>query len=311
MTYIYSAMGWILKQLYDLLGLIQLDNYAYAIILFTLLVNLIFLPLTIKQQKATAKQAALRPKLEALKERCGDDQRRYQTEMQALYQKEKVSMMGGCWTLLVRLPFLWGVWQAIRSPLSYILSGISSETVKVALAKAKEFLPDIKNLTELDIVNNIDFLVSKDSATFSPLVEPIKTLNFNFFGLNLADTPEFTLKFGSLTSEDWIWLIPLFSFATSMLSSVISLQMQKKSNPQAAGMGAMMLMMPLMSLWIAFTVPGAVGFYWACSNLVNMIIQIFTNKYYGPYTIAAREAAKTVAERKKKERELKEANSEV
>lgn len=311
MTYIYSAMGWILKQLYDLLGLIQLDNYAYAIILFTLLVNLIFLPLTIKQQKATAKQAALRPKLEALKERCGDDQRRYQTEMQALYQKEKVSMMGGCWTLLVRLPFLWGVWQAIRSPLSYILSGISSETVKVALGKAKEFLPDIKNLTELDIVNNIDFLVSKDSATFSPLVEPIKTLNFDFLGLNLADTPEFTLKFGSLTSEDWIWLIPLFSFATSMLSSVISLRMQKKNNPQAAGMGAMMLMMPLMSLWIAFTVPGAVGFYWACSNLVNMIIQIFTNKYYGPYTIAAREAAKTVAERKKKERELKEANSEV
>ena len=310
MSYIYSAMGWILKQLYDLLAMIHLDSYAYAIILFTLLVNLVFLPLSIKQQKATAKQTALRPKLEALKAKCGDDQRRYQTEMQALYQKEKVSMMGGCWTMLVRLPFLWGVWQAIRSPLSYMVSGLSSDAVKTAMEKAKELLPNIKNLTELDIVNNIDTLVAQDSATFSALVEPIKGLNFDFLGLNLADTPHFTLKFSSLTSADWIWLIPLFSFATAMLSSVVSLQMQKKSNPQAGNMAGMMLMMPLMSLWIAFTVPGAVGFYWACSNVVNMIIQIFMNKFYGPYTIAAREAAKTVAARKKKELELK-ANREV
>ncbi len=306
MSYIYSAMGWVLKQLYDLLALVQLDNYAYAIILFTLLVNLVFLPLTIKQQKATAKQTALRPKLEALKEKCGDDQRRYQTEMQALYQKEGISMMGGCWTILVRLPFLWGVWQAIRSPLSYILS---LDITSAITDKAQALLPNIKQVTELDIVNNIDFLVSKDSATFASLVEPIKNLNFDLFGgwINLAETPDFSIKFDTLSP---IWLIPLFSFATSILSAIVSLQMQKKNNPQAASMGGMMLMMPLMSLWIAFGVPGAVGFYWACSNVVNMVIQIFMNQYYGPYTIAAREAAKTVAARKKKEKELK-VNSEV
>jgi YidC/Oxa1 family membrane protein insertase len=298
-------MGWILQQLYEFLDSFGMGNYAVAILLFTVLVNVVFLPLSVKQQKSTAKQASLRPKLEALKEKCGDDQRRYQTEMQALYQKENVSMMGGCWTLLVRLPFLWGVWQAIRSPLSYIL-GVSEEVVKKAtdvLLTLNTSL-DAKTITELDIVENINSLVAKD-ASFSELAAKIQTLDFNFFGINLTETPQFKLDFSTV---GWIWVIPFIAFATSMLSSVVSLQMQKKTNPQAAQnsqMGCMMLSMPLMSLWIAFTVPGAVGFYWICSNLVNMVVQMFTNKVYGPYTMIARDEAKIISERRAKELELK------
>ena len=125
MSYIYRAMGWILNELYQLLSKIGLGNYAYAM----------FLPLSIHQQRTMAKQVGLRPKLEALKAKCGDDQRKYQTEMQALYQREKVSMTGGCWMLFIRLPFLWGVWMAIRSPLSYILNVSDS-----VIASAKELL---------------------------------------------------------------------------------------------------------------------------------------------------------------------------
>ena len=84
--WINVAMGWVLRQLYELLESFGAGNYALAIFVFTLLVNLVFLPLLVKQQKASAKQVGLRPKLEALKQKCGDDQRRYQTEMQALYQ---------------------------------------------------------------------------------------------------------------------------------------------------------------------------------------------------------------------------------
>lgn len=303
MSYIYRAMGWILNGLYQLLDTIGMGNYAYAIILFTILVNVVFLPLSIKQQKSTSKQTALRPKLEALKEKCGDDQRRYQTEMQALYQKEKVSMMGGCWTLLIRLPFLWGVWQAIRSPLSYILN-ISEDvinTAKTLLPTTVEAFADKANaITELDIVKYSGELAAADSS-LAGMAQQVQSLNFNFFGINLTDTPHFSLNF---SKAEWIWIIPIISFATAMLSSVVSLRMQKKTNPQAGSMGGMMLLMPLMSLWIAFTVPGAVGFYWACSNVVNMIIQIFINKFYGPYTVIAREHAATAAARKAKEREL-------
>ena len=81
--------------------------------------------------------------------------------------------------------------------------------------------------------------------------------------------------------------------------------MQKKTNPDAASMGGMMLLMPLLSLWIAFKVPAAVGFYWACSNVVTMVIQIIMNKMLGPYKIIARNEAKIIAERRKKETQLK------
>ena len=302
MSYIYHAMGWILNALYQLLGYIGLGNYAYAILLFTILVNVVFLPLTIRQQKATAKQTALRPKLEALKAKCGDDQRRYQTEMQALYQKEKVSMMGGCWTLLIRLPFLWGVWQAIRSPLSYIWN-ISAEAIKSA-SEALQKLPEFANnkvITELDVLHNAAKL--GDAAGE---IGKIDTSPFRFLGMDLTQTPKFDLNFAK---AELIWIIPLLAFATAMLSSVISMRMQKKTNPQAGQMGMMLLFMPLISLWIAFTVPGAVGFYWACSNLVNMVIQIFVNHFYGPYITIARDEAKTVARRKAKENELRASES--
>ncbi len=301
MSYIYRAMGWILHQLYSLLESIDLGNYATAIILFTILVNVVFLPLSIKQQKSTSKQAALKPRLEALKEKCGDDRQRYQTEMQALYQKENISMMGGCWTLLIRLPFLWGVWQAIRSPLSYILNVGGDMITKASNLLATMQGKEANLVTELDVVHNINSLVAQD-ASLAPLQQEVATLNFNFFGINLTETPHFDLGFSQI---GWIWLIPILSFATAMLSSVVSMKMQKQSNPQGGSMGGMMLMMPLISLWISFTVPGAVGFYWACSNIANMIIQIFMHRFYGPYTMLAKEEAKLAAARKAKEKELK------
>ncbi len=295
MSYIYRAMGWILNQLYELLEMIGIGNYALAIVLFTILVNVIFLPLSVKQQKSMSKQTALKPRLDALKEKCGDDRARYQTEMQALYQKENVSMMGGCWTLLVRLPFLWGVWQAIRCPLSYIVNApadLIDKGIKL-LGKA--------DATELEVVHNINDLVAKD-ASLAPLKESVASLNFDFFGINLTQTPDFDLSFSTI---GWIWLIPILSFATAMLSSVVSLRMQKKTNPQGASAGGMLLMMPLLSLWISFKVPGAVGFYWACSNIANMIIQIFMHRIYGPYTMIAREEAELIGERKAKENQLR------
>ena len=303
MSYIYRAMGWILEQLYSLLDKINMGNYALAIVLFTILVNVVFLPLSIKQQKSMSKQAALRPRLEALKEKCGDDRQRYQTEMQALYQKENVSMMGGCWTLLVRLPFLWGVWQAIRMPLSYILNADEGLIAKATKALATMLGKEENAITELDIVEKIGDLVKND-ATLAPLQQDISSLNFNFFGINLTETPTFGLDFAFIT-QSLIWLIPLLSFATAMLSSVVTMRMQKHTNPQQGNTGCMMLMMPLLSLWIAFTVPGAVGFYWACSNVANMIIQIFMQQFYGPYKMIAREESKLIAARKAKEKELR------
>lgn len=310
------GMGWILKQLYLLLEAISpfLGNYAIAIVLFTILVNLVFLPVNINQQKTMAKQTAIRPKMDALKEKCGDDRQKYSMELQALNQREGVKMMGGCLPQLIRLPFLWGVWMAIRSPLSYILN-LGSDIISSATAQLKALaeagtvkLADVRNITELDVVHHIKDIVTANpgDANAQLISEKVTTMDFNLFGINLTETPAFTFNFSSVTGAQLaLWIIPLLSFATAMLSSIVSLKMQKKTNPDAASMGGMMLLMPLLSLWIAFKVPAAVGFYWACSNVVTMVIQVIMNRTLGPYKIIARNEAKIIAERRKKETQLK------
>lgn len=304
---IYSAMGWILKQLYEILDAIGVGSFALAIIVFTVLINLVFLPINVNQQKTTAKQTAIKPKLDVLKEKCGDDRQKYSIEMQELYQRENVKMMGGCLPQLIRLPFLWGVWQAIRSPLSYIINVDDAliDKGKNAVLGLEEFAgKSIAHVTELDVIHYFDDI--KSTAGLDELSEAVKSIDFNLFGIiDLTKTPEFTFRFSSLSGEDLLlWLIPILSFATAMLSSVVMMNMQKKTNPEAASMGGMMLMMPILSLVIAFGVPAAVGFYWACSNVVTMIISIVMNKLLGPYVIIAKDEAKTIKERRQKEKSL-------
>ena len=135
-------MGWILKQLFNLINSAGIGYYAVAIAVFTILINAIFLPLNIKQQRTTAKQTAIRPKMDEIKKKCGDDRQKYSLEVQELNQREGVSMMSGCLPMLIRLPFLWGVWRAISGPLSYILNW-SSDLIK----NAKDILGGLEGIS--------------------------------------------------------------------------------------------------------------------------------------------------------------------
>ena len=99
MEIIYKPLGMILQWFSTLFG----GNFAAAVFFFTLLINLVMLPLTIKSQKSTANQARIKPKLEALKKKCGDDKVKYNQEMQELYQRENVSAAGGCLHMIIRL----------------------------------------------------------------------------------------------------------------------------------------------------------------------------------------------------------------
>ena len=143
--------------------------------------------------------------------------------------------------------------------------------------------------SEMAVLENIEKL--KGSEIFDLATD----INFDFFGLNLTQQPVFS-------QPSLIWLIPLLSFATSILSTFVTTQMQKKTNPGAAqGAGCMYVIMPFFSLFIAFGVPGAVGFYWACSNLVSMFISIITSKFNNPSRTIAQLEAKTVLKRMKYE----------
>ena len=302
MEIIYKPLGMILQWFSTLFG----GNFAAAVFFFTLLINLVMLPLTIKSQKSTANQARIKPKLEALKKKCGDDKVKYNQEMQELYQRENVSAAGGCLPMIIRLVIMFGVYEVITGPLRY-LAGIDASIVNDALFAAKD-----AGLIATTARNEIGLVTLIESGAIELAgvdISALQNINFGLFGLDLTETPHFAFNIFSGAFKP-IWLIPIASFITAILSSVISMAMQKKSNPDAPNMAGMMLTMPIMSLVIAFSVPGAVGFYWAVSNLVSTGIQTVVQLFYSPAKIIAREQISSVMLKNKKEQEtIKKTNS--
>ena len=149
--FLLKPLGWILQQFAYLFN----GSFAWSVFMFTLVVNLLMIPLSIKTQKSTVGQMRIRPKMEALKKKYGDDKQRYSTELQKLYQEENVSMSGGCLPMLIRLPIMLGVYQVVLSPLKYIMqvSDKAIEAGKVAVEKIAD-----KTLTgyyELEILENL------------------------------------------------------------------------------------------------------------------------------------------------------------
>lgn len=290
MEFISVPMGWILKWLAQICG----GNFAMAVFLFTLLVNIAILPLTIKSQKSAAKQAMLKPKLDALRKKYGDDKMKYNQAMQELYQKENVSMAGGCLPMIIRLIFMMGVYYTVINPLQY-LGGISGTVIKESMSK-------LKLSRAIDLVAP----VSRGEVKGIP-ADALQHIDFNFFGIDLKQSPHFTLNF---SEAELIWVIPFLAFAAAMLTSIVSLIMQKKANPGQPNMAGMMLTMPLISLVIGFTVPGAVGFYWACSSLISGALQVITQILYSPEKMVAQQQMRFVLKRSQDELKTKTKSAE-
>ncbi len=288
---INKPLGWILEGLSALCG----GNFAGAIFVFTVLMNLLMVPLSIKSQKSMVQQARLKPKLDELKRKYGDDRMRFSQETQKLYTQEGVSMSGGCLPMLIRLPIMMSIYFLIRSPLTYLIH-IPKDVIQSAWDQVVAAKISTSNyLDELTIIK----AVNSGQIANSAIEEGAKSIDFSFFGLDLTQTPRFSMNI--FHDAQWIWLIPLLSFAAAMISSLISMKIQKKANPDAPNMGFMFLTMPVFSLIIAFTVPGGVGFYWACSSLISGLIQAAVQIQYGPQQLLAKERANETYKRYEEE----------
>ena len=198
------------------------------------------------------------------------------------YQEENVSMSGGCLPLILRLIFMMSIYWIILSPLTYLMhidKNVISEAVKTLGTTAKSG----SELAVIDAVRN--------GTIDSPAIaKALESINFEFFGINLTQTPNFS--FNIFNDFQTIWIMPIIAFGAQILSSLLSMAMQKKINPDAPSMNSMLLMMPLISLFIGFSLPGGVTFYWACSSLIGGLIQTGIQFYYGPHKMLARERIK-------------------
>lgn len=322
--FINKPLGFILQFIAEALG----GSFAVAVFVFTLLINIALIPLSIKSQKSSVQQTRIKPKLDELKKKYGDDKQAYNQAMQKLYQEENVSMSGGCLPMILRLVLMMSIYTLIMSPLTY-MTGVDSEKITSVNNSITTSMNDLKKKDEnaynsykkqlnwqegrsndLSIVGiirsekNMDTLkeaMGKDYSKIEKDLEAIKAkdqeagISYTFITkkLDLTQSPEFS--FNIFEDAQLIWVMPLLAFASQILTSWLSMKMQKKINPDAPNMAGMMYMMPLISLFIGFALPGGVTFYWACSSLIGGFIQIGVQSFYGPHKMLSRERAKELS----------------
>ena len=268
---IVRPFGLLLQWLYSIV-----QNYGIAVILFALLVKLVCIPLTIKSKKSMLAMSAMNAELQQLQKKYANNRVKLNEEMQKLYEKHGVSPMSGCLPNLIPLPIMMGLYYAVQQPLQYIV-GLSRETV-IALAQ-------MIGLDQLNAFVDAAGNFSSDVMNCLQSGETIFPLDFHFFGLNLADTP-------SISHPSIIWIIPILSGLTAFLSSYIMQKMQGTQNSAAAGQMKMLnFMMPLMSLYFAFILPGAIGIYWIFNNVFTCVQEIILTK-----TLRGKQEAKQAAE---------------
>ncbi len=286
---IYRPLGFIIEQIYNLV-----QNYGWAIIIFTVIVKLILLPLNIKSQKAMRKQQKIQPILMELQKKYANDKEKLSQETMKVYKENNISMMGGCLPMLIQFPILIGLYNAIRSPIKYLLrvdfhNDAVIEKATALFEAAKAGLGDkIGNLSGVSIdsiIKNYQMQLSNWSRDFG---NGEWAIDFNFLGLDLSRNPG--EAFSAIIAGDFsnlatvlLVLIPILAMFTTWLSMWQSQRMNKQA--QAAGSAAdmtksMNMIMPIMTGFFAISLPAGLGIYWIASNIFQLAQQYFMDMYF-------------------------------
>ena len=293
--YILSGpLGYVMEWIYKLI-----PSYGWDIILFTLLINIVKIPLQLSQQKSMAKMSAFQPMLLDIQNKYKDKPEKQQEEMLKLQQDYGYSPTAGCVPMLLNFLVMFGVIGVVYNPLERIFH-ISA----AALTAAGEALT----------ASGVTFTaITRDTTIISQLIaggnsalagcftaEQIATItefsqHMTFLGIDLTRVPKIGLSLDIV--------LPLLSVITRFLSTHISM---KASGQQMQGsMKLTMYMMPLMYLFFCFTYPQAFSLYYVISNIVMTVQTQVMRKVYDPEKMRKEVEAEIAAKRKQEKRGVK------
>jgi YidC/Oxa1 family membrane protein insertase len=286
------------------------SNYGIAIILFTVVLKILMFPFSVKQQKSMAASGKMAIKQKELQKKYGNDKQKYNEELQKLYEKEGVNPAGGCLPMLIPFPIMIGLYYTVINPLSNALH-VSSDAITQAGNMIKT-IPGIASTfnaqyMEMDIVKNFGdlkgFLTMFSTGDLSKIEK--FSHGFKFLGLDLLGVAQ-----GSSFST-MLWLIPLLCLVSSLVTQYFTMKLQPGMQQQQGCMKYMMYLLPLFSVWLAYTLPAAVGFYWIISTLTQFVQTIILNIWYSPADLTARAEAQRIALRVQEEEAIKPLPLEV
>lgn len=272
-----NIFGYVLNFIYAIV-----NNYGIAIILFTILLKLIMLPISIKQQKTMKKSAKIQGQVKEIQEKYKNDPTRMNQEVMDLYKKENMSPFSGCLSSILQIILVISMFYLVSSPLTY-MKHVDSELIN----QYSQELQETEGNTNYKEIGIIRTKAEEDERV---------NINMNFLGLNLSSVP-------SQNYTDWkVFIIPVLYVATSFISTRITANMNKsKKKEEKINVTEdtkdlvkkqeddnidmmeemnknMMIMMPLMTVSIALIAPLGLALYWLINNIFMLGERVIINK---------------------------------
>lgn len=282
MASISSLFGYILNFIYEMI-----QNYGLAIIIFSILLKLILLPLSIKQQKTMKKSAKIQVKMKDIQEKYKNDPTKMNQEMMDLYKKENMSPFSGCLSAILQIVLLFAMFGLVRNPLTY-MKKIDSTTIENYKAEMQQELGENSISTTYPEISVLKY-VNNYKTSEDPLY-----INTNFFGLDLSNIPQENWK------DPTVYIIPILYVITSIISMRITTNMtnkkennkiieieknenkEKEESPEDMAMQmnkSMSWFMPVMAVSVSIIAPLGLALYWLVNNILMIAERLILNKF--------------------------------
>ena len=305
--YICIPFAALMRLFYNLTG-----SYGVAIILFTLVIKLILLPFQMKSKKSMVRMSRMSGKIEEIRKKYANNQAKMNEEMQRFYQEEGISPMSGCLWSFIPFPILLALYYIIREPIVYFMNFGGREAGLAVVEAAKELIQGAGiELTTNAAYEQIEIanIINSQFPDFIAQHEGWVNVNYHFLNLDLTAQP--SSAFGQLSSGvSWtligLILIPIISGALSFLLSKVTMSQNKMEGSAAATSKTMMWLMPLMSIYIAFIMPAALGVYWIAQSAFSIIQEAILGKFY-TNKLQSEEEARYQAREADRKRRMEEA----
>ena len=313
---ITKPFAWLMVKLYELTG-----NYGLAVILFALAVNLVLTPFMAKSKKSMMRSTRLQPRIQELQRRHEGNPQKLNQEMQNLYREEGVNPMSGCLWSLIPFPILIALYSVIRQPITRMMFAAQDVVTTLQdyfVANGLYTIPTKADAyVEIKLANLAHEHWDAVTTDLAGKIDGLLDVDFGFLGLNLGSQPQWNFFVKTDWSDVSVWLpylglflIPFISAALSWLSMKVSNAATPQQDAQTqASMKTMNLMMPLMSIWICFVMPAAMGVYWIANSVFGMIRDFVLTKVYKRKL--DKEDAERQAMRSAREKELEEKRLET
>ena len=315
--YICVPFAWLVRLFYNLT-----NSYGVALILFTLVIKLIMLPFQMKSKKSMMRMSRVSGQMQELQKRYAKNQAKLQEEMQKLYEEEGVNPMSGCLWSLIPFPILIALYSIIRQPITHFMM-LSKDVLQTVVQSAADAGVNLTNIVMMDKATGTpalkDGLYQLASYGQINLVKAVQEMglstpegwfdmNYNFLGLDLTATPwEYVKSFTFTWAVIGVILIPILAGLSQFVFSKLTMKTQPQADAAGgASMKSMMYMMPLLSVYIAFIMPAALGVYWIAQSVFSLIQEAILNKTFSA-KLSEEEEARFQARQADRQRRMEEA----